>query len=179
MNSEDLAVAEQELLWRVQSVTGLMEEKHEQLEGLGVYSDYAKVYEAYAELISLKEQDLEALKRAVFLSWYEVVEPACFSGLLNLPEQTTQILYAALERKVKTNALDLEMKWMLPFYNAVCDIPFSLYPQLSNLHSFLSAANPDLWRREIKPNDLCLRGQMGEYWLTIENEATTSYLNAS
>jgi len=179
MNLEDLTVAEQELLWKVQSVTGYMEEKHEQLVQLNVYSDYAKIYEKYAELISSDEQDLEALKRAVFLSWYHFAEPPCFSGLQNLPEETTHFIYENLERKIENNFLDLELKWMLPFYNAVLDLPFSLYPQLGHLQSFLKTANPDLWRREIKPNDLCLRGQMGEYWLTIEDEATTSYLNTS
>jgi hypothetical protein len=179
MNLEDLTVAEQELLWKVQSVTGLMEEKHEQLEQLGVYSDYAKIYQAYADLISSDEQDLEALKRAIFLSWYQFAEPSCFSGLWNLPEQMTNFIYETLEHKIENNLLDVELKWMLPFYNDVLELPFSLYPQLNHLQSFLRTANPDLWRREIKRNDLSLRGQMGEYWLTIENETSTSYLNAS
>lgn len=179
MNLEDLTVAEQELLWKVQSVTGFMEEKHKQLVQLNVYSDYAKIYGKYAELISSDERGLEALKRAIFLSWYQFAEPSCFSGLRNLPEQTTHFIYETLERRIEKNLLDLELRWMLPFYNAVLDLPFSLYPQLNHLQDFLRTANPDLWRREIKPNDLSLRGQMGEYWMTIENEASTSYLKAS
>lgn len=173
MSLEDLAVAEQELFWRVQSVTGFMEEKHEKLVQLNVYSDYAKIYEKYAELISSDEQDLEAIKRAVFLSWYQFAEPSCFSGLQNLPEQTTHFIYDTLEHKVENNLLDLELKWMLPFYNTVLDLPFSLYPQFGHLQNFLRTANPDLWKSEINQNNLSLRGQMGEYWLTIENEAST------
>lgn len=170
MNLEDLAIAEQELLWEVESVNGLMEEKSAQLQQLSVYSKYAKIYQAYAELISQDGQNLEAIKRAVFLSWYQFAEPACFSGLLNLPEETTRFICEILERKIKNDELDLELEWMLPFYNAVLELPFTLYPQLTNLQSFLSTANCDLRQREIKPNNLSLRGQMGEYWLTIENE---------
>jgi len=170
MNLEDLAIQEQELLWKIESVTGLMEEKSAQLQQLSVYSNYVKIYQAYAEIISRDDQNLEAIKRAVFLSWYQFAEPACFSGLLNLPEEITQFICEILERKIKNNELDLELKWMLPFYNAIFELPFTLYPQLTNLQSFLSTANSYLWQREIKRNNLSLRGQMGEYWLTIENE---------
>lgn len=178
MNLEDLTVKEQELIWKVESVTGFMEEKHEQLENLGVYTEYAKVHQSYAALFSSNEQDLEPLKRAVFLSWYQFAEPTCFSGLWSLSEQTTRFICETLDRIIQNEALDLELKWMLAFYNSVFDLPFSLYPELNHLQSFLKTANSDLWRKEIKPNDLSLRGQMGNYWLTIFEESSTTYLNA-
>lgn len=174
MNIEELAVEEQRLLWQVQSVTGLIEEKHQQLEQLGTYQDYRKVYEAYSKLLDNYNEGLEALKRAVFLNWYSFSEPPCFSGLSDLSEQATLIILEKLERTIESDSIDLELKWMLPFYNSVNDLPFSLYKQFHHTRSFLQTANTELWRRELNPNVMGLRGQMGEYWLLIETEMTSS-----
>ncbi|HEY9401268.1 MAG TPA: hypothetical protein VIQ24_01150, partial [Pyrinomonadaceae bacterium] len=77
MNIDALNLAEQLLLSRVEQATGLMEEKHEQLLQSGVFGEYRKIYEEYVGLIESQAEGLEALKRAIFLHWYQLAEPSC------------------------------------------------------------------------------------------------------
>jgi hypothetical protein len=167
MNIASLNLAEQRLMSQVESVTGLMEEKHEQLQQHGVYAEYIKVYEAYAELISSESEGLEALKRAIFLCWYEF-EPACFSGLFGLPEKINRKVLEAIDQKIRGGELDLELEWMLPWYNMIADWVFSQYPDLKHLRSFLANAEPDIWQQsDLKAENFENRGQMGKYWSRV------------
>jgi len=168
MKIDALTVMEQQLRSRVNSVEGLMEEKHEKLQRSGVYREYGRIYEAYVELIESESEGLEALKRAVFLCWYHSTEPSCFSGILDLPEITSLKVFEALERRIEAGELDSELKWMLPYYNTVENAVFSLYARLPHTQSFLAEANPDIWPRVgIKVEQFMNRGRMGDYWESI------------
>jgi len=145
MNIHALHLEEQRLLSKVYSVTGLMEEKHEQLRQLGVFEEYGNVFQAYAQIIGTGEQGTEALKRAVFLGWYEFATPACFTGLFDLPRETTRIVLEALEERIRADEIDFEMRWMLPYYNYIIDLPFSLYPELTGLNTFLQVSGIGQW----------------------------------
>ncbi|MDQ3649730.1 MAG: hypothetical protein M3458_05505 [Acidobacteriota bacterium] len=167
MNLDSLNSVEGQLLSRVEQVTGLMKEKHEQLRESGVYTEYGKVYEAYVELIESESEGLEALKRATFLLWYEQAEPSCFSGVFGLSEESSRRVLESLERRAEANVLDSELKWMLPFYDTVAEWMFAK-PDLPNLRAFLSRSDPESWQRMgLKAEDFTGRGQMGEYWLSI------------
>lgn len=173
MNINALDLAEQQLLSRVERVTGLMEEKHEQLQQNGVYEEYGKVYEAYVELIESESEGLEALKRATFLMWYEQAEPSCFSGVSGLSEKPSRKIFEALERRIEAGNLDFELNWMLPYYNVNAEWVFSKYTDLPHLQSFLALPDSGLLEKaEIKAEDFMNRGQMGEYWLSIIKSKT-------
>ena len=77
-----LAGLEARLLEEVGRVTGLMEEKHARLEAAGVFRDYREVHREYARLAA--DGEAEALKRALFLQWYALSEPACFTGVFEI-----------------------------------------------------------------------------------------------
>jgi len=176
MNIDALSLAEHQLLSRVERVTGLMEEKHEQLQQSGVYEEYGKIYEAYIELLGSDSEGLEALKRATFLMWYEQAEPSCFSGVSGLPEKANRKILEALERRTEAGNLDFELKWMLPYYNMIADWVFSRYAVLPHMQSFLAQADSGLWERAgVKAEDFINRGQMGEYWLSIIKSNATRF----
>ena len=167
-NLESLNLAEQNLLSRVRKATGLIEEKHLQLEQNGVYAEYREIFESYVDLIKSKVEGLEALKRSTFLLWYEQAEPSCFSGLFELYETKSHPkVYDALERRADANEFDLELKWMLPFYNGIAEWVFEKRAGLPSLHKFLAGANRELWLRELKAENFVGRGQMGNYWTSI------------
>lgn len=83
---EELAAAEAEIESIVTSIEGTIEEKDSQLRERGVYRRYAGVFSRYLAAFESHPGDLEPLKRAAFLAWYELTEPACFSGVADLPE---------------------------------------------------------------------------------------------
>ena len=166
MDLETLNLAEESLLLRVGKVTGLIEEIDSQLERNGVYAEYRKIFEDYVELIDSDFEGLEALKRSIFLLWYEQAEPSCFSGLSKLGDTRANLkLYAALEDGAETTAFDLELRWMLPYYDSIAEWVFE--DGLPNLRRFLDGSNRELWLREIKAANFIGRGQMGNYWTSV------------
>jgi len=176
MNLESLNLAERQLLFRVEQVIGLMEEKHEQLQQNGVFRDYGEIYEAYVALIGSESEGLEALKRATFLMWYEQAEPACFSGVFRLSEKINRKVLESLERRCEAGRLDFELEWMLPYYNMIADWVFSRYADLPHLQSFLAKSDFKLYERvPVKAEDFTNRGQLGEYWLSIINSNATRF----
>ncbi len=176
MHLDSLNLAERQLLSRVKQIAGLMEEKHEQLQRSGLFGEYGKIYEVYAELIGSESQGLEALKRATFLYWYHTTEPPCFSGLYELSENVSRKVLGTLERKIEAGELDSELKWMLPYYNMIAEWAFLPYTDLVHLQSFLAQADAGLWEgAEVRAEDFTGRGQMGNYWLSIVESNTTRF----
>jgi hypothetical protein len=167
MNLESLNLAEQELLSQVGNVTGLMEEKFLQLEENGTFVEYSKIYEAYVDLIESKTEGLEALKRSLFLLWYEQAEPSCFTGISGLSKNASRKVFSELESRTKTKTLDLELQWMLPFYKLIAEWVFESRTDLPNLQRFLATAKSELYLQELKAENFLERGQMGNYWTSI------------
>ncbi|MCY7375452.1 MAG: hypothetical protein LH472_05720 [Pyrinomonadaceae bacterium] len=180
MNLEALNLAEQKLLSQVGSVTGLMEEKSLQLEQNGTFAEYGKIYEAYVDLIESETEGLEALKRSLFLLWYEQAEPSCFTGVSGLSKTASQKVFSSLERRIETGALDLELQWMLPFYNGITEWVFEPRANLPNLHRFLATVNREIWLQELKGENFLERGQMGYYWTSVsQSNPVRFHTNAS
>jgi hypothetical protein len=168
MKIDALDLAERRLISQVDSVTGLMEEKGVQLIENGVYSEYRRIYENYVVLIESENEGLEALKRAIFLKWYELAEPSCFTGLYELPENAARKAFEVLEHRIETAGLDFELHWMLPFYNEIAEWVFLPYSDLQNLQSYLAKAETNLIdKANLKAEDFENRGQMGDYWQSI------------
>lgn len=167
MSIDELDFSEQELMLKVHSAEGTIEEKSDYLRRNGVFDSYNEICKAYAKMIGSQENGIEALKRAIFLCWYQFAEPSCFTGIHKLSEEITKQICESLEYKVFSNDLDFELQWMLSHYNKVIDLPFSLYPNLEQTKLFLAKSNFS-WQ-EIKPDKKMFekRGQMGFYWRTI------------
>ncbi len=168
INLDSLNSAEQQLLSQVERAIGLMEEKHEQFRQSGLFREYEKIYEAYVELIDSEGEGLEALKRALFLHWYQMAEPSCFSGLSELPENASRRVFESLERQIESEAIDFELRWMLPYYHMIAEWAFSSYSDLPNLKALLARDDSELWQKaDLNAEDFVSRGQMGNYWRSI------------
>src|SRR5688572_489833 len=144
MTLEILDQAERQILEKVTTASGLMEEKHRKLTEKGVYGEYQAIFEQYVDLIESPVEGLEALKRAVFLRWYEDAEPSCFSGLDGLSEQATRKIFESLDKRLKSKEIDSELEWMLAYYNEVAEWVFSPYLYLFNVRNFLSETKSQL-----------------------------------
>jgi len=104
-----------------------------------------------------------------------MAEPACFSGLYKLPENASRRVLEALERQVVSEAIDAELRWMLPYYHMIAEWAFSSYPNLPNLKGFLEEADPELQKVDLKAEDFVNRGQMGDYWVSIINSNVSRF----
>ncbi|MDQ3031575.1 MAG: hypothetical protein M3Y87_04100 [Myxococcota bacterium] len=163
MTLAELTAEEDRLLAIIGSVAGSMEQKFDALRRHGVFRDYARVHAEYAELAS--RGDAEALKRAVFLQWFAQSEPACFTGLWELAPAAERRVLELLDRLAAADAMDSELRWMLPYYHAITDFAFDGRDGLPSL---------DRWLREnasaefpgARTDDAALagRGQLSAYW---------------
>ena len=119
---ESLAEVEGKIGLVVSSLKGTMEQKAEYLKSAGIYRKYAQIFAQYLLLAAAPKPGIEALKRAVFLAWYEVAEPACFTGIADLPSDS-RLAVVGLVEPVVTD-LDDEFRWMLAWYYLIADFAF-------------------------------------------------------
>lgn len=157
-----LAEEEERLLAEVRSGTGTMEATCAALEARGVLHAYAIVHRRYVELA--EAGDLEGLKRAIFLQWFEVLEPPFLTGVENLDRDAAARAIALVEALCAADALDEELRWMLPYYFLLCDWAFPPAEQCASFTAYCREHAP----RSLMPvpSSMLLdgRGQMGEYW---------------
>ncbi len=149
-------------------IEGTIAEIHAQLERSGIFNRYRCVYNAYVDLAL--QGDLEALKRALFLCWFEVVEPSFLTGIAELDGDRSWRVLEYLEVLASTNKLDKELRWMLPYYYAVADYYFDsvLENSLPALRRFLDEnKDTSLPCEELLSTTLDCRSQMANYWLSI------------
>ena len=159
-----LALRENELYAEVLSVNGSMQEKHALLEALGVYEKFKQVHNEYARLC---DTDLEALKRGLFIQWYSLSEPNCFTGIFLLNSFAVKNVLDCVYRHLLSNEPDFELRWMLSYYSEICEFMFEEHLQLKlfyeNLNESYKVDLPDCIDREAMKS----RGQMGIYWNSI------------
>ncbi len=163
---EELAAEEAAIASRVAAVTGTIEEKLARLRSLGVFASYARVFAGYLALAEPPRSDVEALKRATFLTWYEAVEPGCFTGVGELPPDSHRRIVELLEPLAPR--LDEEFRWMLAWYYRIADYAFPELGSRPRLRALVSGADPRAWQlHRATAGRMAGRGLMGEYWLTL------------
>jgi hypothetical protein len=164
---DQLAGREEVLALAVLQAEGTMESTHELLDRSGVYAEYRSILTEYLGLLGDLRYSLEALKRIVFLAWYEHAEPSAFSGLWLLPPVMPRI-YPFLVRRLFSPHPDSELVWMLPFYFSVADFAFPSLSKAPGLASFLASADSQAFL-SVPPRErhFAGRGQMGSYWQSV------------
>lgn len=80
----------------------------------GIGRAYADVHRGYVQLA--ETGDLEALKRAIFLQWFQVAEPAFLSGIGDLDADAMTCALALVDKLCSSNLVDEEFQWMLVHY---------------------------------------------------------------
>jgi len=161
-----LAQEEDAIAALVGSVAGDMSARAVQLAELGVFARYQSVFDRYVELVDEPSTRLEAFKRAQFLAWYDLSEPACFSGLrLDRDGQHLQRVSEAAEATLADGKLDDELAWMLPYYHDLTGGGFPGLASQPKLADFLRRADPlSFLAVRFAPDQFRGRGGMGAYW---------------
>ncbi|WP_149867197.1 hypothetical protein [Solirubrum puertoriconensis] len=146
-----------------------MEDMGAQLEQRGIFDHYRAIHQAYAQLSSA-QTDQEALKRALFIQWYSLAEPSCFTGIGLLDAEAELLVLTQLDALLQTGTADAELVTMLQYY-AYWDYAFNRaeFQHLVTLQTCIReymGANVCPTAPPLRIHDMPNRGQMGFYWLT-------------
>ncbi len=156
------------LLERVRSASGTMQEKTAQLDGDGTFSAYRALVDQYLDLASDATDGMEALKRAVFIAWFECAEPGCFSGIAGISSEQRSAVLRVLDEALLRCRLDSELEWMLPWYHFIADWAFPKLEEFPAIVQFLGTSNPHAWEHlGLRAEQFAGRGQMGAYWASV------------
>lgn len=166
-----LAGWEEAVLASLRGASGTLEERDRQIERSGLFGEYPAILNAYVELFTDRESALEALKRAVFLVWRAAMAPSADTGIASLPDATARTVIEALDDRVRADATDEELAWMLAWYVSRGRFVLELYGATTRLLAFADSMQPDAWRsRSITVESMRQRGQMGHYWTALAKE---------
>lgn len=168
MTLSEATTRECDLMACVGQATGLIEEKTAQLQKNGTFAAYCSLLDRYLELASDAADGVEALKRAVFIAWYEEASPACFSGIAGITSQQRSAVLRALNDVVEQSPMDDELEWMLPWYYFIADYAFPHLEQYPAVERILAAPNSHAWEQlGLRAEQFVGRGRMGEYWASV------------
>ena len=176
MKTNDLNLTEQEyeLLARIHATKGSMDEKAQQLKDDGVFDSYREIHKGYASLAIAG--DIESLKRSIFIQWYRVSEPSCFTGIQELDQDIEEAVLLIVENLIFNGHADEELKWMIAWYYQISGYYFDLVWTNSSVSQILTQFNQNrnyLVDRFPLGESLKNRGQMGKYWMSIISKMQT------
>jgi hypothetical protein len=178
---DSLSDNEWELYEDTISLKGMMEDLTQQLSVMRVYDRYIEIHQHYLELFRTTVDDKiknEALKRLIFLNWYSILEPSCFTGIGSLDDEAVFNSFSILNEYIKQNKLDEEFIWMLSFYSCWDWIILTFTEnKLEELTSFVKNVDTSIChipKNQLPKGSMNNRGQMGIYWTRykVEKEET-------
>lgn len=144
----------------VQTLKGTMEDVENQLESLDTAGKYRTIYQDYNSFFK-SSNDLEALKRIIFIQWFAVSEPFAFTGISELNVKLERDNITFLIDLIAKRLIDEEFKKMIAHYYSISNWYFGADFKPSELAECIP---------EISGNSGLLfidRGQMGRYWNAI------------
>ena len=162
-----LDAREMALLRSARSLSGLIEEKEQLLIDGGCYVEAAAIHSGYVGLASPPSCDPEALKRAVFLGWYQDAEPGWITGIDRLDPATVGRALGLADEAVSQGHVDREFAVMLGWYWQVAPYHFTSRAP-ARLIDYLSTLEPSAYKAYgFSKSALRDRGQMGDYWVSV------------
>lgn len=163
MNATDLTRKEIELHAIVAGLRGTMEERSAQLRDKGVFDAYKQIHSFYADKA---DEDLECLKRALFIQWYSMTEPSGFTGISGLDISSEKKVAEQLDQLIEHARIDNELSWMLKYYSSWSYV-FKRFEEYHNLRDWVkNDRGADLPDR-IDNDAMSTRGLMGKYWTSL------------
>ena len=161
MTVEELAEQESILIERVHAINADIHEKIAMLEASDIFDEYRKIHDQYVHM-AVADENLEALKRAIFIQWFALAEPAWLSGIGDLEPSTVSIALSELRRRILNGELDDEFRWMLQCYFNVQDAFITTHKEFDQLAEYFQGRQ---WNQaSIQKFSFDGRGQMGMYW---------------
>lgn len=166
MTIDQLNEMEDVIFQRVIGIEGTLEEKAMQVEAKGIYDDYKQIHSQYSDLANL---DNEALKRALFIQWYALVEPGIYTGIGDINLRAERQVIDILNEQIGQNKIDSELYAMVSYY-AGWEFVFDRFENCNSLKELLkNRLSYEVIIERIKSENLTNRGQMGYYWYSIVN----------
>lgn len=172
-------LSEQELVLYeyAESLSGDMDEMDSHLHERGIFDQYRNIHKSYLKLffeIENEANKLEVLKRLIFLNWYALIEPNCYTGIHDLDESTVFESYAILNDYIIHHKMDKEFTWMLSYYSCwdFTILPFS-ESRLDALTRFVKTVDTTVLyapKKQLPKGAMDNRGQMGVYWISCSVE---------
>jgi hypothetical protein len=104
----ELSKKEYDLINKIKCIKGSLDERRKEILDLEIFNDYKEIFYAYSKMDSE-----EALKRAIFIQWYAVVEPDIFTGISNLDRKTEDENLEKINNLILNNSIDIEFQFML------------------------------------------------------------------
>lgn len=163
MNIEELANQELELLSQTLELVGTIEEKNDKVVYFGIGTIYQKIHEEYSRLA---KSELEALKRGLFIMWYALTGPSCYTGIVILNSEAENRILKILDRRLNRDIIDYELEWMLDYYSN-WDFVFDRFSEYKHLQDRLRRKDKIELPNQIDRNEMSKRGQMGRYWNSL------------
>src|SRR5688572_17760056 len=172
MTTKELSDRELNVYQKVFLLQGTMEEKTKKIRESGISERYKQIHTQYLTHIKStgdEREIIEGLKRLIFLNWYHIIEPCCFTGIWELDENMIRESYSILNDRLKTNNVDKELKWMISYYAAAWEwaiLSFSEkeMPELTTFVKNVDQSRNYLPNNDMLANTMTDRGQMGEYF---------------
>lgn len=151
---------EHAILNLVETLKGTMEEIESKLESLSIAGKYRAIYKDYNSFFK-STNDLEALKRIIFIQWYAVLEPFAFTGISELNVKLERDNIAFLIDLIAKGLIDEEFKKMIAHYYSISYWYFGADFKPLELAECVPEISEDSGLLFID------RGQMGRYWSAI------------
>lgn len=158
---------ESAVLASLRGAAGTIEERDRQITRAGLYAEYPTIVRSYLDLLADERAALEALKRAVFIVWLSIIEPAPDTGIAEIPERVAREVMHAIDQRTRTSGLDDEFTLMLAWYRSILPAAFELYGADVSTTAATSGVRPDDWRHRFVPAQFTNRGQLGAYWRAL------------
>jgi len=171
----DILSAKEIEIWNyAESQNGMMHVLTEKLSTEGIFEQYRNIHRSYLELYLRIDDELaklEILKRLIFLNWYSVVEPGCFTGMEDLDTATIFESYSILNQHLINEKIDTEFTWMLSFYSSWDYIILAFSEnKLGKLTAFVKGVDVSVSnypKNQLPSGIMDNRGQMGIYWKSM------------
>lgn len=155
---DELTKIETELYLKVCSLNGAIEEIHEQITKLGILNENKTIHQKYAELSS---DNIDELKRGLFINWFAVSEPTFLIGIDELDENAQENIIKEINERIKNQTADFELNWMLNYYKN-WNYSFAKFAKYEFFYAKIMS-NEEIELPKIDKQKMANRGQMGIY----------------
>jgi len=160
MTLQKLAYKENDLYSKVTALNHQVHTDKTDQKMQEIFGEYKKIHQTYADLSS---EEIEALKRGLFIQWYALTEPNYLTGIKDLDRNAENRIIQSLNELIAAGRIDSELIWMLNYYSN-WEWVFKKNNSFKSLDIAIVNEQNNQLPDTIEKEEMKLRGQMGKYW---------------